>query len=87
MAGRTVWNTASGAVVGKIPDDSSEIFGGAEDRNCEAYLYVSVTFIVHTTISRTTITSAFGLSTLLERGSQSSNSGSKGVMPGPLTAT
>ena len=36
LAGRTVWNTASSAVVGKVPNDSSEILGGAEDRDREA---------------------------------------------------
>jgi hypothetical protein len=44
LAGRTVWNTPSGTVVGEVPNDGSEIFGRAEDRNREACMDIRVSF-------------------------------------------
>ena len=42
LAGRSVWNTPSSAIVGEVPNDGTEILGGSEDCNREACLCVSV---------------------------------------------
>jgi hypothetical protein len=44
LAGRTVWNTPSGTVVGEVSNNGTKILGRAEDRNREACSCIGVSF-------------------------------------------